>query len=110
MLSITRIMYIDITIATRENILFPRNVKNLHRDSGRQHSSLAPLHFPVTEFFVCFLGWWYDWTLSDPASGGIRLPWPKRDPLGQCAAAYTTTKQTNKHFCDRITEGVSEVV
>ena len=27
MLSITRIMYIDITIVTRENILFPHNVK-----------------------------------------------------------------------------------
>ena len=27
MLSITRFMYIDITIVTRENILFPHNVK-----------------------------------------------------------------------------------
>ena len=109
MLSITRIMYIDITIVTRENILFLHNVKIF---TGTQAPALffGATSLSSHRIFCLFprVVVWLDAQRPCKWGGGIRLPWPKRDPLGQCAATYTTTKQTNKHFCDRITEGVWE--
>ena len=82
MLSITRIMYIDITIATRENILFPRNVKNLHRDSGRQHSFFGATSLSSHRIFLFVssgggmigrsatlqVGWWNPPTMAQAGS------------------------------------------
>ena len=48
MLSITLIMYIDITIVPQENMVFLHNVKNFTGTQMPQYCSLAPLHFPVT--------------------------------------------------------------